>query len=536
MSTELLSSFERYRTDPWAFLTECVFTRDQVDQKNPVKPFPKDWEYLRLYVMIWQKYRRLAVPKSRRMFMSWCNMGLHLWAAMFFPGQDFAFVSKKEDDAGELVKRAEFIYDHIPPDKIPKALLPRKETRAKPAALIFPEIESKIQGFPMGADQLRQFTFSGILGDECAFWEDDQKFYSAAFPTIEGGGRMTLISSRHPSFFQRIVYDVMDSSHEINEEETPPKGHPLGNDSVITWLNPKNKFFIFDLHYTANPNKQGEGFKEAVKNSMPIKDWMVEYERNWEAFDGKAVFEDYAKGRHESHYPLEPHLGLPLLCGWDFGLTPACVVAQLQGSRLIVLREYVSENQGIKQFAPQVMSSLKQHYPEWRDSKRDFIHYIDPAGLAKGQIDSEKTCATEMAAQGLRNIFPGPIDWESRRKSVEHFLLGQTKEGANFQLDPKACPTLAKGFAGGYQYPEKYAKVEPGRPSPIKNKYSHPHDALQYLCGGAVRLQGSKGAIPIPTPQYSFLMGQETSNTNSDAEAGRENRREYGINSGGTYG
>jgi hypothetical protein len=60
----------------------------------------------------------------------------------------------------------------------------------------------------MGADQLRQFTFSGILGDECAFWEEARKFYSASAPTIEGGGRMTLISSRSPGFFQRLCYDA----------------------------------------------------------------------------------------------------------------------------------------------------------------------------------------------------------------------------------------------------------------------------------------------------------------------------------------
>lgn len=530
MSAELLNSFEKYRNDRWAFLTECCFTRDQVDQKNPVKPFPKDWEYLRLYVMIWEKYRFLAVPKSRRMFMSWANICLHLHAALFFPGQDFAFVSKKEDDAGELVKRAEFIYDHIPESKIPKKLLPKKETRAKPAALMFPEIDSKIQGFPMGADQLRQFTFSGILGDECAFWDEFTKFYSAAIPTTEGGGRCTLISSRSPGGFQRIVYDQLDNNNDIDEENTPPKGHPLGDDSVITWVNPKNQFFIFDLHYTANPAKRGINFKEGMKDKMPIKEWLVEYERNWQAFDGKAVFEDYSRPRHESPVPIEPHLGLPLLCGWDFGLTPACVVAQLQGSRLVILREYVSENQGIKQFAPVVISSLRQHYPEWRDQKKDFIHYIDPAGLHRGQVDSEKTCANEMAAQGLKNIFPGPIDWESRRKSVEHFLLGQTKEGANFLLDPKTCPTLSKGFNGGYQYPERYATVEPGRPAPIKNRYSHPHDALQYLCGGAVSLTRKKSSVEIPIPTYSFSGQVEKTAEEAD------NRNEYGITSGGAIG
>lgn len=499
-----LSALAKYRNDPWAFLCDCVFTRDQVDQKNPVKAFPKDWDYLRLYTKVWQTEKFLCVPKSRRMFMSWCNIGLYLWAALFFPGQEFAFVSKKEDDAGELVKRAEFIYDHIPEDKIPRKFLPKKETRAKPAALIFPEIQSKIQGFPMGADQLRQFTFSGILGDESAFWEEAQKFYSGAVPTLEGGGRMTLISSRSPGYFQRIVYDQLDNQDPIDETVTPPQSRPFGDDSVITWRNPKNTFFIFDLHYTANPNKRSAGFREGMKAKMPIKDWQVEYERQWEAFDGKPVFEDYSKVRHETPLPNEPHLGLPLLCGWDFGLTPACVVAQLRDGQLFVLREFVAAHSSIEKFAPAVMTELQQHYPEWRDAKRDFRHYIDPAGMAEAQTD-QRTCAGIMYAKGLRNIFPGPIDWESRRKAVEHFLMTVTKEGPAFQLYAKHAPKLSKGLAGAYRYPDKYLVLEPGKPKPIKDEYSHVADALQYLCGGALALlKKPAGGKPIPIPAYSF--------------------------------
>jgi hypothetical protein len=519
---QVLAEYAKCRNDPWYFLKHCVFTRDQVDKKNPVKAFPHEWDYLRLYVKLWQREKLIAVPKSRRMFMSWCNIGLHLWACMFFPGQDFAFVSKKEDDAAELVRRAEFIYDHIPEQFIPRKLLPKKETRQKPSALMFPEIDSKIQGFPMGADQLRQFTFSGILGDETAFWEEAQKFYSAAFPTIEGGGRMTLISSRSPGFFQRLVYDQLDNNDTIDEAVTPEQQDPFGDRSVIVWRNPKNKFLIFDIHYTANPNKRGAGFKDAIKSSMPIKDWMVEYERGWEAYDGTPVFADYSKPRHELRSPDRPHLGLPLLLGWDFGLTPACVVAQLRGQQLFVLREFVSAHSGIRQFAPEVMRTLMTLYPEWNDQRRDFRHYIDPAGLAEAQTD-QRTCAMEMASQGLRNIFPGPTDWETRRKSVEQFLITHTKEGPGLQIYPQHAPKLAKGLAGAYRYPEKYLQIEPGKPRPIKDEYSHPADAFQYLCGGACALLkgGTKGK-PIPAPRYSI-----TESTTDDTTR----REQYGPQS-----
>lgn len=204
-----LKRYQRYREDPWAFACDCVFTLDQVDKLQPIKPFPKDEEYLKYYFRIWARERRIAVPKSRRMFMSWANIVLYLHDTLFNIGRHQGFVSKKEEDADHLITRAEFIYDHIPEDKIPRALLPKKSR--KYCHLDFPEIHSKIQAFASGADQLRQFTLSGILADEMAFWPDAQKMYSGAMPTLEGGGRITCISSAGPGFFKELVFDRLDT-------------------------------------------------------------------------------------------------------------------------------------------------------------------------------------------------------------------------------------------------------------------------------------------------------------------------------------
>ena len=404
-SREDIERWNSYKADPWLFLCECVFTRDQVDQKNPVKRYPSHWPYLKYYVRLWENYQRIAVPKSRRMVMSWTNVPLFLHAAIFFPGQDFAFVSKKEDDAAELVKRAQFVFDHIPADKIHPSLLPKCEDRAKPPALTFTfgdGMQSKIQGFPMGADQLRQFTFSGIFGDECAFWEEGDKFYASALPTTEGGGRITLVSSRSPSFFQRVCYDANDGS-DFEERPPPDAQYPMGDDSLIYWYNPKNGFHVLDIHYTANPDKRDPAFVERIKGAMPVKQWLVEYDRNWSVYDGKPVYEDYSASRHQSKIPLEPHLGLPLLLGWDFGLTPACIVAQLRDGTLYLLKEFTAKNKSIDRFAPLVMQGIKQLFPEWADQKKDFRHYVDPAGFVKEQVTA-RTCVTEMAKCGLQNI------------------------------------------------------------------------------------------------------------------------------------
>src|ERR1035437_7144791 len=69
--------------DPWFFAVNCVFTTDEVDQTNPTKRFPKQFKYLEYFFKIWTQERMIAVPKSRRMFMSWATLTLHVWDAMF---------------------------------------------------------------------------------------------------------------------------------------------------------------------------------------------------------------------------------------------------------------------------------------------------------------------------------------------------------------------------------------------------------------------------------------------------------------------
>ena len=43
------------------------------------------------------------------------------------------------------------------------------------------------------------------------------------------------------------------------------------------------------------------------------------------------------------------------------------------------------------------------------------------------------------------------------------------------------CKMLIDGFMGGYHYPEKETRNQKTT-KPVKDEYSHIHDALQYIC------------------------------------------------------
>jgi hypothetical protein len=71
------------------------------------------------------------------------------------------------------------------------------------------------------------------------------------------------------------------------------------------------------------------------------------------------------------------------------------------------------------------------------------------------------------------------------------------------QIDARFNPVLIEGFAGGYQYPEHAAENEPAKLRPLKNAWSHVHDATQYLAGGATAL-ARKHNITLTAPSYGF--------------------------------
>lgn len=490
-----LEKYIYYKENKWAFITECCYTKDEVDQTNPIKLLPNK-EYLRLYAKIWEMCPLLAVPKTRRMTFSWTTIALYCHDFIFNPVRSFAFVSKKEDDADELVKRAKFILDHIPEDKISRDLIPKYSYVFN--NLRAPEVDSKIQGFPQGADQLRQFTFSGVFGDESAFWDQAEEFYSATFPTIDGGGRMTLVSSVAPGFFKRLCFDAMDVKGDINVVDYAPD-YKVPMQGVRLWSNPKNKFIVLEIHYTSDPTKRDPEYKESIKSSMPLQQYLREYELNWDTYSGHPVYPEFSD-IHVIHEDPQPKPGLPLLIAFDFGLTPAAVVAQLEGRTVTFFKEFTAVNMGAERFVPMVVSQLKLMYPTHSDLKKNWKCWVDPSGFNRNDNDERKTAMT--VAQGGFNPMPGPITWEGRRKSVADLLGTLDKGKPCLQIYEKGCPVSVKGFKGGYHYPEKSIDIAPSQLRPLKNMASHPHDCIQYICSGVRNIRVEQEGLAIPTPSY----------------------------------
>ena len=193
----------RYRKHPFPFMDECMLTLDQADKIRPIKKFPASLPYIRPMLDIWMEERLVIVRKSRRMKITWAAIGFNTWDAMFHIGRKIFFVSDKEEKSDELVRRAQFIVDHIPAGKL--AVVP--EYKYTYCHLRFPDLNSEIIGVPQGENQLRQETASRIFADEFAFWDRAQVTYGGMRPTIEGGGQILIVSTSMPGFFRTLVED-----------------------------------------------------------------------------------------------------------------------------------------------------------------------------------------------------------------------------------------------------------------------------------------------------------------------------------------
>lgn len=198
-------------SDPYNFVHTCVYTRDQVSSSEPVKPAPTDRDYLKSVIRLWQTEPLIYILKSRRMWMSWLMIALFLHDTLTGEERDNFFISKKEPDADDLVRRARFIFEQIPDEIWPRDLLPK--AKYKENNLIFDDIGGRIRAVASGADQLRQYTASNILMDEFAFWPLARETLTAAKPTTEGGGKITIITTPCESFgsdepfAKKLIYD-----------------------------------------------------------------------------------------------------------------------------------------------------------------------------------------------------------------------------------------------------------------------------------------------------------------------------------------
>lgn len=191
------------------YLPQQVFTKDEHDPTIEAKPFP-DKPYIRWMVEQWLAKPMVIWEKSRQVMASWTLCALYLHDTQFRVSRLNFIQSKKEEDSDALLRRCYFIYEHQAPWL--KAMFPAEYSychlRFYKPGKVAPGLDySHLWAIPQGGDVIRQHTGSGLFSDEAAFQPDLEKAIGAAQPMLKGGGRIDLVSSAEPSYFQELAED-----------------------------------------------------------------------------------------------------------------------------------------------------------------------------------------------------------------------------------------------------------------------------------------------------------------------------------------
>ena len=206
------------------------------------------------------------------------------------------------------------------------------------------------------------------------------------------------------------------------------------------------------------------------------RDWVSVFVENQLGItsEGRSVYESsFSNQMHVRSVEASFVDGREVIIGVDFGLNFAAVFVQDLGlGRFRIMKELVLPGYGAVRAARMVKRFINNTVPP-----NVPVRLVgDPTGDNRASTD-ENTPMRIFAANGLP-VNPAPTNDPTIRIEAVEAALNRLVDGApGLEMNP-SCITLKRGFIGGYFYPE-------GQEVPSKNRFSHPHDALQYALLGA---------------------------------------------------
>ena len=190
---------------------------------------------------------------------------------------------------------------------------------------------------------------------------------------------------------------------------------------------------------------------------------------------GRPVYPQFSQRVHVAKEIIKPDRSLPLILGWDFGLNPACIFAQLsRRGNLCIIDELAPADEDLTSFCSDyVMPLLNEKYAGFA------VQCVgDPAARGRSGLD-KRDAFMVMSEFGLRLQLAPTNAFAPRKESVDGFL----NRIDGLTISPH-CTYLIEGFVGGYVY-EKMSNTMAGdiryKDRAEKNRYSHGQDAVQYI-------------------------------------------------------
>lgn len=512
-SKSILGRWNHYARNRFAFLTECCKTIDEVAAGGTLDQFAMATEkpetvklipalpHIKRFVDSWEQERLIAYLKSRRMVATWTMLALDFHLALFAEHSAIYVISMDQSKSNELLKRVVFMYENLPADfPKPKIKIHKGHQDGNPRRIDFPEVNSFIEGVSQEPDAIRGKGATLLHVEELAFWQWPELSWKAMLPTIQGGGKMAIVStSLANSYFNRLVSDELEQERgqgslvpatgvevglKIGSFPLPRHAEAQGQ-GMAGWRNPRNEFYVQLIHYTADPAKRRQQWYHDTRTGYTPKDWEQEYEINPENWIGKPVYSAFLKHWHVSPTPLQwiqSHRTI-MLRMWDVGVH-ACVWGQYYDGTFHVFdsrqtvgsfednkryTDFEIECSGLSLFIDECLKLSDEWFPGavWKD-------VLDPSAWNK-TITHEQRPILIFQRKGLSPI-KGVQDPEVRQAAVSDWLMMAKGGKPAFLIDPSA-KVVIDAFAGGYALEYRLNKLLAN-----KGPFSHPANSIEYGC------------------------------------------------------
>ncbi len=369
-----------------------------------------------------------------------------------------------------------------------------------------------------GPDKVKvEFTFeTGAIGDQnveqfikgyevSAGWGNEVDLLDPRVPGLlfQRTGRYPPVDLIAPSELDRVSRDgreamrLMGLSVDADEivlprvfwgDMNPPDiDHPILVE-VLEKKNPAYKFFWQPGGLEANAeNRAGKPRSsyelEAATQPEHITRRMVHGKPGY-AQDGKPVYPEFDLKLHVADEPIRPAAGIPLSTGKDAGGSPAGTVVQfMPNGQLRILAELCTEpGTGPARYAQMFYELLLDQFSGFAFREG----WGDPSAFYGADTQNGELAWMQSVSKALSiPILPAPSNEPHIRQEAVRWYLGAPIDATTPRLiiDPR-CKVLIGGFAAHYKLTKQASASGTDRLDVVKNRYSHVHDALQYVCLG----------------------------------------------------
>jgi hypothetical protein len=301
------------------------------------------------------------------------------------------------------------------------------------------------------------------------------------YPSARSGAGVyhpCVVMDTNPPSDDHWYYTVAEEQHPDEWDFFRQPGGLATDAENLDWLNQTPETMMLPLGHE-NRRWQGRQYYERLQSGK-ASEWVKVYvnAEYGNISDGRPIFPEFNDNVHVAKTELKGYPGLTLYLGFDFGLTPACVIFQVSArGQLRVLDEAIGEGVGLVRFLDtQVKPLLALKYPGYK-----IISLHDPAGIQRSQAD-EVTCRQILKLHKLNPSSVSTNLFTPRREAVAYFLTRLIDGEPAFIVSP-TVKRLRKGLNGDYKFRRVAVPGEARyQDTPDKNMSSHVCEALGYGC------------------------------------------------------